>query len=292
MHVRPLTNSVPAVLANRRLEQNRRFQTGPWAYAPGLPGLSKARNEVQGTCEFVFLHNVSCIVGERRTHNYFQTVFVNLLFDTREHVKHLQQRKSAEHVGISLGTAQSTALVRTPGVAMANSGRGSSSNISAMRKKRRTIGGFRAHAMGDSFDHSSTADASANFSLSMVPEDQLSCTGAGSEHIVVAVRVRPLSAAELAEGKRSCCEVLTSNTLVIRKGADPGAYLRSQQVRYAVRTSRCTQRVFRCFSRHLRVPVICGVCYQGKKNTSKAKVGRTRIYLVVAEAIHASVRKI
>ena len=117
---------------------------------------------------------------------------------------------------------------------MASAGRGSISKVSAMRKKRRTIGGFRAHAMGDSFDHSSTADASGNFSLSMVPEDQLSCTGgeagAGSEHIVVAVRVRPLSAAELAEGKRSCCEVLTSNTLVIRKGADPGAYLRSQQV--------------------------------------------------------------
>lgn len=102
-------------------------------------------------------------------------------------------------------------------------------------KKRRTIGGFRADAMGDSFDHiNTTADASSNFSLSMVPENQLSCLGgdaAGSEHIVVAVRVRPLSSAEIAEGKRSCCDVLTRNTLVIRKGADPSAYLRSQKVR-------------------------------------------------------------
>lgn len=107
--------------------------------------------------------------------------------------------------------------------------------MASMRKKRRTIGGFRAHAMGDSFDHNNTtADASSNFSLSMVPENQLSCLGgdaaAGSEHIVVGVRVRPLSDTEIAEGKRSCCDVLTRNTLVIRKGADPGAYLRSQKV--------------------------------------------------------------
>lgn len=104
--------------------------------------------------------------------------------------------------------------------------------MTSMRKKRRTIGGFRAHAMGDSFDHNNTtADASSNFSLSMVPENQLSCLGdSGSEHIVVAVRVRPLSATEIAEGKRSCCDVLNRNTLVIRKGADPGAYLRSQKV--------------------------------------------------------------
>lgn len=123
---------------------------------------------------------------------------------------------------------------------MASSTRGSS-NLASMRKKRRTIGGFRAHAMGDSFDHNSnniTADASANYSLSIVPENQLSCLGEsallgpGSEHIVVAVRVRPLSATEIAEGKRSCCDVLTRNTLVIRKGADPGAYLRSQKVCY------------------------------------------------------------
>lgn len=107
-----------------------------------------------------------------------------------------------------------------------------------MRKKRRTIGGFRAHAMGDSIDHNNTtADASANYSLSIVPENQLSCLGgesaflgAGSENIVVAVRVRPLSDTEIGEGKRSCCDVLTRNTLVIRKGADPGAYLRSQKV--------------------------------------------------------------
>ncbi|CAM9642672.1 unnamed protein product [Ectocarpus sp. 8 AP-2014] len=114
---------------------------------------------------------------------------------------------------------------------MASSGRGNTS-LASMRKKRRTIGGFRAHAMGDSYDHSTTADASANNSLSMVPENQLSCLAggdSGSENIVVAVRVRPLSATELAEGKRSCCDVLTRNTLVIRKGADPGAYLRSQK---------------------------------------------------------------
>lgn len=123
---------------------------------------------------------------------------------------------------------------------MASSGRGGSS-LASMRKKRRTIGGFRAQAMGESFDHNNNtaADASGNFSLSMVPENQLSCLGgdsaflgAGSDHIVVAVRVRPLSSTEIAEGKRSCCEVLTRNTLVIRKGADPGAYLRSQQVHY------------------------------------------------------------
>lgn len=88
--------------------------------------------------------------------------------------------------------------------------------------------------MGDSFDHNTTADASSNFSLSMVPENQLGCLGgdSGSEHIVVAVRVRPLSATEIAEGKRSCCDALTRNTLVIRKGADPGAYLRSQKVSF------------------------------------------------------------
>lgn len=113
-----------------------------------------------------------------------------------------------------------------------SAGRGTTS-AAVVRKKRRTIGGFRAHAMGESFDHS-TADMTGNLSLSMVPEDQLSCLGmegAGSEHIVVAVRVRPLSESEVAEGKRSCCDVLTRNTLVIRKGADPGAYLRSQKVR-------------------------------------------------------------
>lgn len=87
--------------------------------------------------------------------------------------------------------------------------------------------------MGESFDcHNTTADT--NQSLSMVPEDQLSCLagegGVGSNHIVVAVRVRPLSPAEVAEGKRSCCDVLSRNTLVIRKSADPGAYLRSQKV--------------------------------------------------------------
>lgn len=121
---------------------------------------------------------------------------------------------------------------------MASSARGSS-NLASMRKKRRTIGGFSAHAMGDSFDHTIAADASANYSLSIVPENQLSCLGgesallgAGREHIVVAVRVRPLSTTEIAEGKRSCCDVLTRNTLVIRKGADPGAYLRSQKVCY------------------------------------------------------------
>lgn len=101
-----------------------------------------------------------------------------------------------------------------------------------MRKKRRTIGGFRGHAMGDSFDHS-TLEASGNFSLSMVPEDHLSCIeDAGeSNNIVVAVRVRPLSEVEMAEGKRSCCEVLNGSTVVIKKGADPSAYLRSQKVR-------------------------------------------------------------
>lgn len=112
-----------------------------------------------------------------------------------------------------------------------SAGRGNTSTATG-RKKRRTIGGFRAHAMGESFDHNTT-DVTGNFSLSMVPEDQLSCLGvegSGSEHIVVAVRVRPLSDAEMAEGKRSCCDVLTRNTLIIRKGADPGAYLRSQKV--------------------------------------------------------------
>lgn len=115
----------------------------------------------------------------------------------------------------------------------------SSITASAMRKKRRTIAGFRGHAAGgDSFDGTSINGnndfSSSNFSLGMVPEDQLSClegmVGTGSEHIVVAVRVRPLSTAELAEGKRSCCDVLNGNTVVIKKSADPAAYLRSQKV--------------------------------------------------------------
>lgn len=76
--------------------------------------------------------------------------------------------------------------------------------------------------------------SNSNFSLGMAPEDQLSCmegmAGTGSEHIVVAVRVRPLSSAEVAEGKRSCCDVLNGNTVVIKKSADPSAYLRSQKV--------------------------------------------------------------
>lgn len=114
----------------------------------------------------------------------------------------------------------------------------SSITASAMRKKRRTIAGFRGHAAGgDSFDGTSINGnndfSSSNFSLGMVPEDQLSClegmVGTGSEHIVVAVRVRPLSTAELAEGKRSCCDVLNGNTVVIKKSADPAAYLRSQK---------------------------------------------------------------
>ena len=121
---------------------------------------------------------------------------------------------------------------------MASVGRGyskSSSGIAEIRKKRRTIGAFRAHAMGESFDYHHSVETSGNLSLGIVPEDKLGCTEGeeetGSENIVVAVRVRPLSAAEVAEGKRSCCDVLSSNTLVIRKGADPGAYLRSQKVR-------------------------------------------------------------
>lgn len=116
---------------------------------------------------------------------------------------------------------------------------------STMRKKRRTIAGLRGHGIGtgDSFDtNADDITANSNFSLSMVPEDQLSCldgmvgVGSGSEHIVVAVRVRPLSTAEVAEGKRSCCDVLNGNTVVIKKNADPAAYLRSQKVqgrRYA-----------------------------------------------------------
>lgn len=100
-----------------------------------------------------------------------------------------------------------------------------------MRKKRRTIGGFRGQAMGDSFDH--TNETSGTFSLGIVPEDHfdnLEESTCGSSRIVVAVRVRPLSHTEIAEGKRSCCEVVNGNTVTIRKGADPGAYLRSQKV--------------------------------------------------------------
>lgn len=115
------------------------------------------------------------------------------------------------------------------------------SRAAITRKKRRTIGAFRAHAMGESFDCHHSTDVSGNLSLGMVPEERLEYLGeeggTSSENIVVAVRIRPLSAAEVAEGKRSCCDVLSRNTLVIRKGADPSAYLRSQKVNLT--TNKC-----------------------------------------------------
>lgn len=86
--------------------------------------------------------------------------------------------------------------------------------------------------MGESYDH--TIETSGNFSLGIVSEGHLGYDDGeaecGGNHIVVAVRVRPLFASEVAEGKRSCCDVVNGNTVVIRKGADPGAYLRSQKV--------------------------------------------------------------
>ncbi|CAM9707501.1 unnamed protein product, partial [Choristocarpus tenellus] len=94
------------------------------------------------------------------------------------------------------------------------------------RKKRRTIGGMRIHALRETLDQT---EASVNFSLNMVPEDELECTERGIDRILVAVRVRPLSATEVSQGKRSCCDVLNSTTMAISKRAATGAYLRSQQ---------------------------------------------------------------
>lgn len=105
-------------------------------------------------------------------------------------------------------------------------------NASAMRKKRRTIGGFRGQAMGEPYENSIETSGISN--LGIVPEDQFSSLDGesvcGANHIIVAVRVRPLSDTEIAEGKRSCCDVVNGKTVIIRKGADPGAYLRSQKV--------------------------------------------------------------
>jgi Kinesin motor domain len=50
-----------------------------------------------------------------------------------------------------------------------------------------------------------------------------------SNHMRVAVRIRPLSKEELASGKTACCSVVNGNTVVISKGAAHGSYLRSQQ---------------------------------------------------------------
>ncbi|CAN0252188.1 unnamed protein product, partial [Discosporangium mesarthrocarpum] len=96
------------------------------------------------------------------------------------------------------------------------------------RKKRKTITGLRNHAMGDSLvDHT---DHSMNFTQGNVPENELICpAGKGSDHILVAVRVRPLSTKEVSEGKRSCCDAINSTTVSITKRAATGTYLRSQQ---------------------------------------------------------------
>lgn len=123
--------------------------------------------------------------------------------------------------------------------------------------------------MGDvSFDTiNNDVTGSSNFSLRMVPEDQLSCLGVdstGSDHIVVAVRVRPLSEAEVAEGKRSCCDVLNGNTVVIRKGADPSAYLRSQKVGYIgpKQHTYCAHypTAQHCIRKRQYLCAICGAC--------------------------------
>ncbi|KAG5177422.1 kinesin motor domain-containing protein [Tribonema minus] len=56
-------------------------------------------------------------------------------------------------------------------------------------------------------------------------------SGSGASHMIVAVRIRPLSKEELAAGKRSCCEVINGNTVVITKAAASGVYLQSQQAK-------------------------------------------------------------
>lgn len=51
-----------------------------------------------------------------------------------------------------------------------------------------------------------------------------------ASNVVVAVRIRPLSSSEIAAGVKSCCQVLGSNIVTIRKEGDASQYLKSQQL--------------------------------------------------------------
>ena len=50
-----------------------------------------------------------------------------------------------------------------------------------------------------------------------------------SKGIVVAVRIRPLSKAEIDLGHTACCSVLNGNIVTIKKDSNNGNYLKSQQ---------------------------------------------------------------
>lgn len=52
-----------------------------------------------------------------------------------------------------------------------------------------------------------------------------------SRNMVVAVRIRPLSQKEIESGHHSCCSVLNSNIVTIKKDGQAGNYLKSQQGR-------------------------------------------------------------
>lgn len=52
----------------------------------------------------------------------------------------------------------------------------------------------------------------------------------GSCNVVVAVRIRPLSQQEIASGLKSCCEVIGSTVVAIKKNGDASQYLKSQQL--------------------------------------------------------------
>lgn len=50
-----------------------------------------------------------------------------------------------------------------------------------------------------------------------------------SSNVVVAVRIRPLSSAEIGAGQKSCCQAM-GNVVAIKKDGDAGQYLKSQQL--------------------------------------------------------------
>jgi hypothetical protein len=57
---------------------------------------------------------------------------------------------------------------------------------------------------------------------------------AAAQSMHVAVRIRPLSSREEAQGFTSCCSVINHNVVAIRKDGLAGMYLRSQQGRYII----------------------------------------------------------
>lgn len=98
------------------------------------------------------------------------------------------------------------------------------SKSGASRKRRSTITGLHpisSQCIEDDIPETIAEEGESDLSTSTIEQNL--------NHMVVAVRIRPLSKEEQAAGKRSCCRVTNGCTVEITKGATHGAYLRSQQ---------------------------------------------------------------